>query len=242
VVLEGVVGRRHGDAGPGGERENELGHGGRRDDPGVRGFCARASDPLGQLREQPWRGEARVAPQDDLAAGEAAHFFADEPGAERVERKGAGLPAQSVGSEELHRRPSRRIGRGVGSGRAAGRSRTPTVTTCPSRTRTPGASVRTVAGIEKLAARSARDIGSVSTTVIFASAEAGPKRRATRGSTVTSSSSNPSAGFPVRVAAIGRLFSAAASSATRTSEGAMEIASTSGGTLTSSGARRSLLS
>ena len=91
---------------------------------------------------------------------------------------------------------------------------------------------------EKVAARFAREIGSVPMPVIFPSAVAGPITRAIRGSTLTSTTCEPEATSPESAGTIGRSFSATLSSATCTSPGEIAMTSTSGGTLMSSGARR----
>ena len=116
--------------------------------------------------------------------------------------------------------------------------RTVTVATAAWRTRTPGASASTVAGVMSVDRRPATETGSVRTCATRATADSGPATRAVRGSTVTSAMRVPSAGVPVTSGTIGTLFSAAASRAIAILSGDSEITSTSGGAFTSSGARR----
>src|SRR5262249_26134482 len=148
-----------------------------------------------------------VAADDDrFAAGKhRSDLAADDADGGRVQRELARVAAQTVGSEELHF--ASRLARGSAVGGAcnsqASRHRPTTVTICPCRTRTPGASARTVAATERLPLRCSIEIGSVVTLVIFESARAGPYSVAVRGSAVISATSQPGAGFPVTLGRTG---------------------------------------
>src|SRR6202022_116614 len=97
---------------------------------------------------------------------EPAPCLAEPPDGRRVEGKLSGPAPDSIGSEKFHRRRGRGVASGKGVAVIVERMRTATVTTCPSFTRTPGASGRTVAGTERLAERSSMEIGSVEIWVI----------------------------------------------------------------------------
>ena len=148
------------------------------------------------------RRRATTAPAAPAARDAAAELAPDAPERRRVERELARRPAQPVRSEELHWLACLRRGRRRGSASArTGSSRTVHRDDLapPGRAR-PATSASTVAGIEKLAARSARRSGSVVTAVIFARAPSRARRRGRSAARrVTSGDAKPGAGVAGQV-------------------------------------------
>src|SRR5262249_13484280 len=214
VVLVRIVRCRDRDAGARAELEDELRDAGSGDDAGRRDVATAVREAGGEVRDDAGRGLARIPPEDDprrpARRQTPAELAAEQPHRGRIERELAGLAAKAVRSEKLHGFPFRALAGAdfaVGSGGGAGLIFTRTVTNCPSRTRSPGAGRSRVVDSVKEASRPSSDTGWVDRAVSPPRVLAGPRRRAFRGSTATSSRRAPGAGCPESWAAIGRVFS-----------------------------------